>query len=33
MHDNIDSSLEDEEIAYCEISQYAIPGKRRCDVH
>ena len=24
--DNIDSLLEDEEIAYCDISQYAIPG-------
>lgn len=26
MRDNIDSLLEDEEIAYCDISQYAIPG-------
>ena len=26
LRDNIDSLLEDEEIAYCDISQYAIPG-------
>ena len=26
MRDNIDSLLEDKEIAYCDISQYAIPG-------
>lgn len=26
LRDNVDSLLEDEEIAYCDISQYAIPG-------
>ena len=29
MHDNIDSLLDDDEIAQCDISYYAIPGGKR----